>query len=111
MSSFRVMKKLSLVLWKKAQSVLIRCIVKGSFFAPKILFFLAQYKDLNDETVRELIKLWGHSQEKSAIADKILSAHRYHYDNSRKTEADLMKFLGRDLLLATKTRATIWSLP
>lgn len=106
----RLTKKLSLILWKKAQSVLIQRTVKGSFFAPKVLFFLAQYRDLNYETVYELIKLWEHSQEKSAVADKILSAHRYHYENSRKTEADLMKFLGRDLLLASKTRAAIWSL-
>ena len=105
------MKKLSSLLWKKAQKVLIQHIVKGSFFAPKVLFFLAQYKDLNDETVLELVKFSELSQEKSAIADKIFSAHRYHYEHSHKTDADLMNFLGRDFLLAAKHRAAFWSLP
>lgn len=98
------MKKLLDILWKKAQKVLVQHI-KDSFFAPKVLFFLAQYKDLNDETVLNLVKL-----EKRAIADKIFSAHRYHYEHSRKTEADLMNFLRRDFLLAAKHRAAIWYL-
>jgi len=97
-------------LWKKAQKVLIQHIVKGSFFSAKVLFFLAQYKDLNDETVLELVKLSELAQEKRAIADKIFSAHRYHYEHSHKTEADLMNFLRRDFLLAAKYRAAIWYL-
>ena len=109
------MKKLSSILWKKAQCLLIQHILKGSFWAAKVLFFLAQYKDLNTETVQALVKLWLSDKmnipcEKCSVVDKIFSAHKYHYFNSRKTEADLMEYLGRDLLLAAKTRQAIYSL-
>ena len=103
------MKKM--LLWKKAQNVLIRRIAKKSFIAPKVLFFLAQYKDLNDETVLALVKMPELSQEKRAIANKILSTHQYRYEHSRQTEKNFLKFLGRDFLLAAKVRKAIWTLP
>ena len=107
--------KISSILWKKAQCLLIQHIVKGSFWAAKVLFFLAQYKDLSTETVQALVKLRLSDTknipcEESSVVDKIFSANKYHYENSRKTEADLMKYLGRDFLLAAKIRQAIWSL-